>query len=236
MVVLWLDVTFFKLWKGLHVTCSCWWVFNWRMEARAFEVYKQEEFGCRHSIMGLQVSECAQWYCVFPSVCTHLRIWSASSVIRTYVSSIKTLLFFLIVQPFRDDSCSEVVCTYVVWAYMFAWPQYTGLLCFVHSKESALSCSEDGTTAWCGISILPLAFIISMDVAKERKELRTSGYGEHLIVVSRQYKERIQVEVEPQVGWSKCPPGLCATQGALWQVNVRLLFTSLFPTYTYVPV
>jgi len=63
-----------------------------------------------------------------------------------------------------------------------------------------LSCSEDGTTAWCGISILPLAYIIPMELAKERKELLTSGYGEHLIIVSKQYKERLVVEVEPQVG------------------------------------
>ena len=70
----------------------------------------------------------------------------------------------------------------------------------LHSNKRVLSCSEDGTTAWCGISILPLTFIIPMDVAKERNELQTSGYGEQLIVVSSQYKERLLVEVEPQVG------------------------------------
>ena len=65
--------------------------------------------------------------------------------------------------------------------------------------EFALSCSEDGTTAWCGISILPLSYIIPTDVAKERKELQTSSYGEQLIIVSSEYKERLLVEVEPQV-------------------------------------
>ena len=64
-------VAFVSTLKGLYVACAYWWVFYWRMETRAFEVYKQKEFGCRHSVMGLQVCEYFQWYCMCLSTCQH---------------------------------------------------------------------------------------------------------------------------------------------------------------------
>ena len=58
--------------------------------------------------------------------------------------------------------------------------------------------SEDGTTAWCGVCILPIGYIVPLDRATSRNDVKSSHYGDKAVTVSEEYKERLLLEIEPQ--------------------------------------
>ena len=61
------------------------------------------------------------------------------------------------------------------------------------------SYSEDGTTTWCGICILPVSFIVPLREIVNTSQMQYLPNGDPMVNLSQTYKERLLLDLEPQV-------------------------------------
>jgi hypothetical protein len=58
--------------------------------------------------------------------------------------------------------------------------------------------SEDGTTTWCGICILPVSFIVPLREIVNTSQMQYLPNGDPMVNLSQTYKERLLLDLEPQ--------------------------------------